>query len=114
MIDQESIPLLERGDSDAIQDPALRRHNNLAKHLPFFDHPQAFNCMLERENLIDNRFHCALLDELHQRLQVVIIEAVRADDLQFEAPDVSQIFLRIVSSCSAADQNFTASLHAPE
>src|SRR5262245_55384585 len=92
----------------------LRRHNNLAEDLAAFDHAQAFNSVLEREHLIDDGFHCALLDKVHQGLQVVVVEAVGADDLQLEAPHVSQIFFRIVTSCRPADQDFTAPLDASE
>src|SRR5438477_10492604 len=90
----------------------LRCDNNLPEDFAVFDHAQALNGTLEGEHLIDDGFHGPLLDELHQRLQVVIVEAVRADDLQFEAPDVSQIFLRIETRRRAANHNFAASLDA--
>ena len=90
----------------------LRCDNNLPEDFPVFDHAQALNGTLEREYLIDDRFHGGILDELHQRLQIVIVEAVRAGDLQLEAPDVAQILLRIEPCGRAANQNFAASLHA--
>src|SRR5262245_56641386 len=64
-----------------------RRHHHLADDLAILDQPQALARLLERQHLVDHRLHLALLDQIHQTLQVLVIEAVRADDLELEAPD---------------------------
>src|SRR5262249_29683234 len=56
----------------------------------------------------------ALCDELHQRAQIIVIKAVRADDLELEGPDVAQILFGVVARGSAADQKLAAALEAAQ
>src|SRR5438093_4246115 len=92
----------------------LRGDDDLSEHFPALDHAQTIDRPLERERAMDDGLHFALLDKIHQRLQIVVVEAVRTDDLYFEAPDVAQVFLRIVTGGCAAHQDLAAALHAPE
>ena len=59
----------------------LRRDNNLTENLAVFDQAETFDRALQGKHLIDDGFHGALLDEPQERLDVVVIEAVRADNL---------------------------------
>src|SRR5207245_9340712 len=70
---------------------ASRCDNHLADHLTILDQTQPLARLLERQHLVDHWLHLALLDQLHQTLQVLVVEAVRADDLELEAPHVAQV-----------------------
>src|SRR5262245_29644812 len=88
--------------------------NHLPDHLAVLDQPQSFARLTERQHLVDHRLHLALLDQIHQALQVLVIEAVRADDLELEAPDVAQILLRVVAGGRAANEQLAAALEAAQ
>src|SRR5262252_4227428 len=83
---------------------ASRRHHHLADHLAILDQPQALARLTERQHLVDHRLHLALLDQIHQAFQVLVVEAVRADDLELEAPDVAQVLLRVIAGGRAAHE----------
>src|ERR1700687_3216817 len=81
-----------------------RRDHDLADDLAVLDEAQALARLFERQHLVDHRLHLAVRDELHQRLQVFVVKAVGADDLQFEAPDIAQVLFRVVAGGRAAAQ----------
>src|SRR3954454_2246060 len=87
-----------------------RRHHHFAENLTILDEAKPFGGLFERQHLVDHRLDLALLDQFHQRRQIVIIEAIRTLDLDLEAPDVAQVFLWIVARGRAANQQLTAAL----
>ena len=87
-----------------------RRHDDFADDFAVLDQPQAFGGLFEREHLVDHRLHAALRDQLHQALEIVVVEAVGADDLELETPDVAQVFLRIVTGGGATDKDLATAL----
>src|SRR5437660_11690061 len=93
---------------------ALGSHHHLADDLAVLDQPQPFARLLERQHLVDHRLHLALLDQLHQASQVLVVEAVRADQLELSAPDVCQAFIRFISSGAPADQDPAATLETAQ
>src|SRR6266566_2280551 len=90
------------------------RHHHFADHFAVADQAQALGGLFEREHLLDQRAHLALRDHVHQRRQILVVEAVRADDLQLEAPHVAQIFLRVVAGGGAAHEQLAAALEAAQ
>src|SRR4029077_15093800 len=46
--------------------------------------------------------------------EVFIVKTVRADNFEFETPDIAQVFLGIEPGRRAADQDFAAAFHALE
>src|SRR5215472_6799408 len=105
---------VERDDDSKISHRALRRDHDLADHLAVLDQPQAFLCLIEREHPVDHRLDLARRDEVHQALEIVVIEAVRANDLELEAPHIAQILLGVVAGGRAADQELAAALEAAQ
>src|SRR5258705_5805150 len=93
---------------------SLRSDHDLADDLAILDEAQALARLLERQDLVDHRLHLAFGDELHQCLQALVVEAVGADDLQLEAPDVAQVLFRVVPGGGAADQELAAALEAAQ
>src|SRR5215471_19718434 len=91
---------------------ASRCDNHLPDHLAVLDQPQALARLTERQHLVDHRLHLALLDQIHQAFQVLVVEAVRADDLELEAPDVAQVLLRVIAGGRAAHEQLAAALEA--
>src|SRR5688572_30640881 len=91
-----------------------RTDHYLAEYLPLFDHFESAPRVLERQHLVDDRFDLSLLDQIHQRAQVFVVETVGADNLQLEAPDITQVFLRIEAGGCAANQDPAAALDAFE
>src|ERR1700722_11336328 len=89
-------------------------HDDLADDFTVLDETQTFRRLIEGQNLIDDRLEFLLNDHLHEVGQVFLIEAVRADHLQFEAPYIAQILLRIMSRGGAAYQQASASLEAAQ
>src|SRR5437867_3409376 len=93
---------------------ALGSDNHFTNHLAVLDQPQPLAGLIERQHLVDHWLHLALLDQIHQALQVLVVEAVRADDLELEAPDVAQIFLRIIAGGRAANEKLATALEAAQ
>src|SRR5262249_14845043 len=93
---------------------ASRRDDDLSEHLAILDQAQALGGLFERQHFVDHRLHLALRDKLHQPLEIVVIEAVGADDLQLEGPDITQVLLRIVAGCRAAYEQLAAALEAAQ
>src|SRR5258708_39129724 len=93
---------------------ASRRHDDLAEHLAILDQAQALGGLVERQHLVDHRLHLALGDERHQPLEIVVIEAVGADDLQLESPHVTKVLLGIVAGGRAAYEQLAAALEAAQ
>src|SRR5467141_5359912 len=93
---------------------SLRDDDDLSEHFAVLDHAKAIDGPLQRKRAINDGLHFALLDEIHQRRQIVVVEAVGTDDLYFEAPDVAQVFFWIVAGGCTAHQDLAAALHAPE
>src|SRR5665647_2253856 len=91
-----------------------RSDHYLAQDLPVLNQPQAFDCLIERKNLVDNRLEFLLRNQAHQIGKIVVVEAVRTDDLQFETPDVAQVFLWIVSGGSAANEQLASALQTAQ
>src|SRR5205085_11000496 len=91
-----------------------RRDHDLADDGAVLDQAQPFARLLERQHLVDHRLHSAAADQLHQPLEIVVVEAVRADDLELEAPHVAQILFWIVAGGGAADEQLAASLEAAQ
>src|SRR5262245_17516034 len=91
-----------------------RSDNDLPEDLAVLDQPEPLGRFFERQHVVYDRLHAAFPDQAHQRLQVVVVEAVRADDLQLEAPDVAQVFLRVVARGRAANEHLAAALHAAQ
>src|SRR5712671_314877 len=91
-----------------------RRHHHLADDLAILDQPQALTRLLERQHLVDHRLHLALLDQVHQALEVLVVEAVRADDLELEAPHITQVLFRVVAGGRPAHQQLAAALEAAQ
>src|SRR3954465_6392254 len=81
-----------------------RRHRHLAKNLAVLDEAKPFGRLLERQHLVDHRLYLALLDQFHQGGEIVVIEAVRALDIDLETPNVAQILLWIVARGRAANE----------
>src|SRR6266576_84700 len=81
-----------------------RRDHDLANDLAVLDQTHALARLFERQHLVDHRLDLAGTDEVHQPLEVVVVEAVRANDLEFEAPDVAQVLLRVIAGGGAADE----------
>src|ERR1700716_2636303 len=90
------------------------RDHDLADDLAILDETEPLARLLQRQHLVDDRPHLPLCDELHQRLQIVVVEAVRAEDFELEAPDVAQVLLRVVPRSRAADQELAAALEAAQ
>src|ERR1051325_8559504 len=80
----------------------LRLQHSLAKHLALFDEPESFVHFGERQLLVDDRLKLPLLDESQQLLEILAHEAVGAEHLDLEGPDVAQVFLRIEAGGGAA------------
>src|SRR5262245_22475450 len=89
---------------------ASRRHHHLADHLAILDEAEAFARLFEGKHLVDHRLYLPLLDHGHQPGQIVVVEAVRAFDLDLEAPDVAQVLLRVVARGRPAHQELAAAL----
>src|SRR5271166_4137831 len=105
----ETLPLV------APQGEANSRHDHdLADDLAVLNQPQSLPRRFERQHLVDHRTYLVLRDELHQRLQVLVIEAVGADDLELEAPDIAQILLRVVAGGRAADEQLAAAFETAQ
>src|SRR5665213_1674369 len=95
--------------------PAQSRcDHDLAEDLAVLDQAQAVARLRERQHLVDYRLDPAAVDQRHQRRQVVVVEAVRPDHIELEAPDVAQVFLGIVPRGCAAHQRLAAALEALE
>src|SRR5213078_3424296 len=89
-------------------------HHDLADNLALRDQPQAFPRLIERQHLVDHRAYLALRNELHQGLEIVVVEAVGAHYVELEAPDVAQILLRVVAGRRTAHQELAAALEATQ
>src|SRR5579872_4461566 len=92
----------------------LRHDHDLADDLAILDEAQSFGGLLERQHLVDYRLDLLLRDHLHEIGEIVLIEAVGTDDLEFEAPDIAEIFLGIMSGGRAAHQKASAALEATQ
>ena len=65
----------------------------------------------ERQLLVDDRLEPALLDQGEELHQVLAHEAVRAEHLDLEGPDVAQVFLRIEAGGGTASEHLAAAMH---
>src|SRR6056297_3870465 len=88
--------------------------HDLAHDLAVTDQAKAFGGPFQRNDLVDHGLERALLDHVHQGREVVVVEAVRANDLELEAPDIAQVLLRVMAGGRAAGQDRAAALHAFE
>src|SRR5438445_13503756 len=88
-----------------------RRHHHLAENLAVLNEAKALGRLLERKHLIDHRLDLVLLDQFHQGGEIVVIETVGALDLDLEAPDVAEVFLRIVARGRAANEQLAAAFN---
>src|SRR2546425_11289179 len=93
---------------------SLRDDDDLSEDFAILDHAKAIDRPVQRQRAIDDGLHFVLLDKIHQRRQIVVVEAVGTDDLYFEAPDVAQVFFWIVAGGCTAHQDLAAALHAAE
>jgi hypothetical protein len=70
--------------------------------------------LIQRHYLIDCGPHLAFLDQIHQRAQILVIETIRPLDIDLKAPNIAKVFLRIVTSRSAANQQLATALDATQ
>src|SRR5262249_47202088 len=93
---------------------ALRHDDDLAEDLAILDQAQALGGLFERQDLVDHRLHLAVRDQLHQSLEIVVVEAVRANDLQLKSPHITKVLFWIVASGRTTHEQLATAFEASQ